>query len=174
MTLTDSIVEHALEAMGVIIVGASDDEIQCFCPVHRLTVGRDQDKPKFYMNAESGAGLCFTCGWHGNLARLVSDLEADLDLEDFEFQAMVARADRLAPTRHDPAEDDEAADPYVSQYAFDKLPYPPTAELCHRHLTMREAIRLNLRVGCSSSSRRSMRRASCATATVRWPPTGRR
>jgi Toprim-like len=144
MSWTDTAVEYALEALGVEIVGASGDEIQCYCPVHHLTRGRQQSHPRFYMNAESGAALCFTCGWRGNLARLVSDLEADLDLEDFEFTTLVRRADRLvSATEGEEAE--EAADPYVSQYAFDKHPYPPTTELQTRHLTMAEAIRLNLR-----------------------------
>ena len=40
MSWTDTAVEEALEALGVEIVGASGDEIQAFCPVHRLTVGR--------------------------------------------------------------------------------------------------------------------------------------
>jgi Toprim-like len=146
MSYTDSVVEDALEALGVEIVGASGDEIQCFCPVHHLTVGRAQSDPRFYMNAESGAALCFTCGWRGNLTRLVDDLEADLDLEDFEFTAMVQRADRLAPGQAEgttPVE--ETVDPYVSEYAFTKHPYPPPDELCTRHLTMAEAVRLNLR-----------------------------
>ena len=98
------------------------------------------------MNAESGAALCFTCGWRGNLTRLVSDLDADLDLEDFEFAVTVSRADRLLPTdADDEGATEEAADPYVSEYAFTKHPYPPPAELCARHLTMSEALRLNLR-----------------------------
>jgi hypothetical protein len=143
MSWTDSVIEDVLEAMGVEIVGASGDEIQCYCPVHHLTVGRAQSDPKFYMNAESGAALCFTCGWRGNLTRLVDDLEADVDLEQFEFTAMVTRADRLTPT---PAEDEaESVDPYVSEYAFTKHSYPPSSELHQRHLTMAEAVRLNLR-----------------------------
>lgn len=145
MTWTDSVVEDALEALGVQIVGASGDEIQCFCPVHLLTVGREQSDPRFYMNAESGAALCFTCGWRGNLARLVSDLEADVDLEDFEFVSLVKRVDRLTPATKDESEETEAADPYVSEYGFNKHPYPPLDELSARHLTMAEAVRLNLR-----------------------------
>lgn len=144
MSWTDSAVENALEALGVVIVGASDDEIQCYCPVHHLTVGRAQSDPRFYMNAESGAALCFTCGWRGNLTRLVDDLEADIDLEDFEFATLVRRVDHLASSTHEPDEDEEA-EPYVSEYAFTKHPYPPPAELCARHLTMAEAVRLNLR-----------------------------
>jgi hypothetical protein len=143
MTWTDSVVEDALEALGVEIVGASGDEIQCYCPVHHLTVGRAQSDPRFYMNAESGAALCFTCGWRGNLARLVDDLEADIDLEDFEFTSLVRRVDRLAPGASE--EQVETVDPYVSEYAFTKNPYPPPDELCTRHITMAEAVRLNLR-----------------------------
>jgi Toprim-like len=143
MSWTDSVVEDALEALGVEIVGASGDEIQAYCPVHRLTRGRDQSHPRFYMNAESGAALCFTCGWRGNLTRLVADLEADIDLDDFEFVSLVRRVDHLTDTPGD--SEDEAADPYVSEYAFTKNPYPPPAELCERHLTMAEAVRLNLR-----------------------------
>ena len=145
MTWTDSVVEDALEALGVEIVGASGDEIQCYCPVHHLTRGRPQSEPRFYMNAESGAALCFTCGWRGNLSRLVDDLEADLDLEDFEFTSLTKRVDRLAVLGGGASDGDEAVDPYVSQYAFDKNPYPPPDELCTRHLTMAEAVRLNLR-----------------------------
>jgi len=143
MSLTDSVVEDALEALGVTIVGASGDEIQCFCPVHHLTVGREQSDPRFYMNAESGAALCFTCGWRGNLSRLVDDLDADVDLDEFEFVAMVKRADRLTPSLA--GDEVESVDPYVSEYAFTKYPYPSISELHRRHLTPAEAVRLNLR-----------------------------
>ncbi len=144
MSLTDTPVEYALEALGVEIVGASGDEIQCFCPVHHLTRGRAQSHPRFYMNAESGAALCFTCGWRGNLARLVSDLEADIDLDDFEFTVLVRRTDRLTRAGESEGEE-EAVDPYVSEYAFNKNPYPPHKQLQTRHLTKAVAMRLNLR-----------------------------
>ena len=144
MTWTDTAVEYALEALGVDIVGASGDEIQAYCPVHHLTRGRPQSSPRFYMNAESGAALCFTCGWRGNLTRLVSDLEADLDLDDFEFTTLVRRVGRLEP-ESEGEDTGEAAEPYVSEYAFDKNPYPPLDELDRRHLTMAVVMRLNLR-----------------------------
>ena len=65
-------------------------------------------------------------------------------MEDFEFTTLVRRAGHLEPaTVGEDAE--EEADPYVSQYAFDKHPYPPPAELESRHLTMAVAMRMNLR-----------------------------
>jgi len=144
MSWTDTVVEDALVALGVDIVGASGDEIQAYCPVHELTVGRAQSDPRFYMNAETGAALCFTCGWRGNLSRLVSDLEADLDIEEFELTSLVSRVDRLTSATVD-VDVDEPAEPYVSEYAFTKNPYPPPDELCTRNITMAEAVRLNLR-----------------------------
>ena len=41
----------------------SVQETNCgYRPVHVLVEGVDQSKPKWYINAESGAWICFTCG----------------------------------------------------------------------------------------------------------------
>ena len=45
--------------------------IQTTCPFHK---GGNENKPSFGINIENGKAHCFTCGWNGNLATLVSEV----------------------------------------------------------------------------------------------------
>lgn len=71
MTRTDALVE-VLQGLGVDIKRVSQDEVNGRCPVHYLYKGRMSSRFSWYINADTGLWLCFTCGARGNLSMLVS------------------------------------------------------------------------------------------------------
>jgi hypothetical protein len=87
-------IEEILRELGVRIVSVSGDELCGYCPVHVLVEGVDQSKPKWYINAESGAWICFTCGQRGSLPHLVEALGGDA--ATIEKLKLSASLDRLA------------------------------------------------------------------------------
>ena len=48
------------------------DEIQAECPAHEERTGHKDRNPSFYINADTGAFICFSCGWKGSLYTLVT------------------------------------------------------------------------------------------------------
>jgi len=128
-----------LIALGVDITGGSDKELQGYCPVHHLTKGREASSPKWYMNRETGAWLCFSCGQRGSLNHLVELLGGDAELLD-SIVIDVSRT-KLARTDDDAVVAKPEPKVYISDYKFAKNPLPPSWVLQQRDVT-REACEL--------------------------------
>ncbi len=116
--------EEVLRELGVRITSASGDEIQGYCPVHASIKGREQDKPKWYLNSETGAWICFTCGQRGSLPHLVEALGGDKDTID------QLRTNAAITVTHRWQEEDEDGvlierEQIVSVEEFESNPRPP-------------------------------------------------
>lgn len=72
MTGTTDITD-LLASIGVDVIKAGQ-EIKARCPVHVKRTGKEDQNPSFYINAESGLWLCYSCGARGNLAHLVAEM----------------------------------------------------------------------------------------------------
>lgn len=66
-----------LQSVGVDVKRQSGDEINARCPVHHKVKGRESGGYTWYMNAETGLWLCYTCGARGNLSMLLSEMTDD-------------------------------------------------------------------------------------------------
>jgi DNA primase len=67
--------QDTLYRLGVDVVSVRGYEIQCYCPVHKLIKGVEDRNPSFWINADTGANLCFSCGHKGALTTLVSMIQ---------------------------------------------------------------------------------------------------
>lgn len=67
-------IETTLEFLGLQITAIRNDEIQLNCPAHRERTGHEDANPSLWINAVSGAFICFSCQWKGNIHTLVSYL----------------------------------------------------------------------------------------------------
>lgn len=77
-----------LTNLGVEVTKAGQ-EIQARCPVHVKRTGKEDGNPSFYINAESGLWLCYSCGARGNLMHLVTELMG-ANADDPEVLTMIA------------------------------------------------------------------------------------
>lgn len=69
-------------------VTKSGQEIKARCPVHVKRTGKEDNNPSFYINADSGLWLCYSCGARGNLAHLVAELTGG-NADDPEIQMAI-------------------------------------------------------------------------------------
>lgn len=72
MTGTTDITD-LLTAIGLEVI-KSGQEIKARCPVHVKRTGKEDRNPSFYINAESGLWLCYSCGARGNLSHLIAEM----------------------------------------------------------------------------------------------------
>ena len=84
MTLDE--MEDVLSRLGVQTVGTRGSEIQGFCPGHVQRTGHEDRNPSWYINADTGAHICFSCQFKGSLFYLIcyaqnfyTDLGADFE-----------------------------------------------------------------------------------------------
>lgn len=61
-----------LDRLGIEVININGDEIQGHCPGHLENTGKEDSNPSWYINADTGAHICFSCGFKGNLFSLVT------------------------------------------------------------------------------------------------------
>lgn len=68
-----------LAKLYVDVVRERGDEILCHCPVHVQNTGKEDSNPSFWINKDTGANLCFSCGWKGSIFSLVGNIREFFD-----------------------------------------------------------------------------------------------
>lgn len=133
---------HVLERLGVEVVADDGKEIKGLCPVHKLAVGREDTHPSWYMNAVTGAWLCFSCGSKGSLYSLVNTLGGDESLvERMPVEAMKAKVEKWQAPEETP--EDEPI--LVNERVFNRNPYPPQRMRTRKDITLDVCEQLNIR-----------------------------
>ncbi len=136
-------IEGVLQELGVQITGKSGNEIQGYCPVHHLVEGQPQSKPKWYINDESGAWICFTCGQRGSLPSLVQALGGDPStIEHLKLTAAVTVATRWT-VDEDGEEIEERV--FIDPVIFDAHPRPPVRVMDGKDVDPEACARYNAR-----------------------------
>jgi hypothetical protein len=71
--------KDTLTRLGIEYYSERGYEIQAACPAHKDRTGHEDRNPSFYINADSGAFICFSCQWKGNVYTLVNYVHGDVD-----------------------------------------------------------------------------------------------
>lgn len=136
-----------LESLGVEIVSDEGKEIKALCPVHELATGRPDTHPSWYMNAVTGAWLCFSCKSKGSLHSLVETLGGDLSIIEYApVEAMKSRVEKWQAPK-----EEEEEQVIVSLRAFNRNPYP----------------------GSKARGSRDLDKPTCELLNIRWSKEGR-
>jgi len=73
---------RVLDTLGIEYVDARGDEIQGFCPAHEERTGKADGNPSWYINADTGAHICFSCQFKGNIVSLVAKIQGFEEWDD--------------------------------------------------------------------------------------------
>ena len=68
---TDEMIE-TLSLLGIEVSETRGSEIQARCPAHVQRTGHEDRNPSWWINADTGAHICFSCQFKGGLQSLVS------------------------------------------------------------------------------------------------------
>jgi DNA primase len=60
-------------------------EVNGLCPMHKKRTGKEDHSPSWWINTESGAHICFSCGYKGNIYTLIADIKgiSYFDAQDY-------------------------------------------------------------------------------------------
>lgn len=72
--MSDYDVELVLEVLGIDFA-VRGSEANALCPMHEEVTGKPDRSPSWWINIETGAHLCFSCHYKGNLVQLVCDVK---------------------------------------------------------------------------------------------------
>lgn len=78
MTVED--MEDLLDRLGIEVIRINGSEIQANCPGHLKRVGREDNNPSWWINSDTGAHICFSCGFKGSVTSLIEFIQG-IDFE---------------------------------------------------------------------------------------------
>jgi DNA primase len=134
--------EKVLDSLDIEHVGTRGDEIQGFCPAHEERTGHVDHSPSWYINSDTGAHICFSCDFRGNVVTLVAKLKGYDTFEEAKewlsggsngFLEAIERS--LEKREVHPFEELV----YVSEASLAAFKYPPDKALKSRGLTLEAA-----------------------------------
>jgi len=74
-------VEKILLFLEIPLHAQRGTEVNGLCPMHKARTGKEDHRPSWWINSETGAHICFSCGYKGNIYTLISDIKG-IDYHD--------------------------------------------------------------------------------------------
>jgi len=68
-------IERVLLSLDLSLYAQRGAEVNGLCPMHKKRTGKEDNHPSWWINSETGAHICFSCGYKGNVYTLVSDVK---------------------------------------------------------------------------------------------------
>ena len=68
-------VEKILLFLEIPLHAQRGSEVNGLCPMHKARTGKEDHRPSWWINSETGAHICFSCGYKGNIYTLISDIK---------------------------------------------------------------------------------------------------
>jgi len=131
-------VEKVLLNLDIPLTAQRGDEVQGFCPMHKKRTGKEDQHPSWWINSLTGAHICFSCGYKGNVFTLVGDLKGIdyFDARDFVNEQAEVPLDSLMKRIKELPQYVPADDPIgMSEARLAVYTTPPEKQLKKRFLT---------------------------------------
>ena len=138
-------VEKVLLGLDIQLYAQRGVEVNGLCPMHKKRTGKEDHSPSWWINSESGAHICFSCGYKGNIFTLVADVKgiSYFDAQDYIGESVEVPLDTLMrrikdlPQYVQPEETIAMSEARLAVYTN-----PPDIELKKRFLT-RDAVKIH-------------------------------
>ncbi len=133
-------VERVLLSLDLPLYAQRGIEVNGLCPMHKKRTGKEDHNPSWWINSETGAHICFSCGYKGNIYTLVADIkgmdyhearEYVNDKEDMPIDALMRRIKELPEYIQAEAHPIGMSEARLAVYVA-----PPKIELRKRFLTV--------------------------------------
>jgi hypothetical protein len=139
--------ENVLGRLNIDPVQTRGDEILALCPGHKELTGKEDRSPSWWINAETGAHICFSCGFKGNIWSLIATVQGLKDANGFLDYAdakdwLYLSFDNISLGKDEDDQDDEPVFKEVSNMGESRLAlftYPPEVALKARGFTLQAA-----------------------------------
>jgi hypothetical protein len=139
-------IERVLLSLDLQLYAQRGSEVNGLCPMHKKRTGKEDNHPSWWINSDTGAHICFSCGYKGNVYTLVSDVkgidyhearEYVNDKEDMPIDSLMKRIKELP--QYVQAEPDAIP---MSEARLSVYTEPPDIELKKRFL-IRGAVKVH-------------------------------
>jgi DNA primase len=131
-------VERVLVGLDLQLYAQRGVEVNGLCPMHKKRTGKEDHSPSWWINSESGAHICFSCGYKGNIYTLVADVKgiSYFDAQDYIGESVEVPLDSLMRRIQDLPQYVQPEEPIaMSEARLAVYTTPPAIELRKRFLT---------------------------------------
>lgn len=136
--------ENVLERLNIEPVQTRGSEILALCPGHKEITGKEDHNPSWWINSETGAHICFSCGFKGNIWSLIATVQGLKDANGFLDYAdakdwLYLSFENLSLGKEEDDQDDEPVFKEVTGMGESRLAlftYPPDSALKARGFTL--------------------------------------
>jgi len=73
--------EDLLERLDIEVISSRGSEVQAKCPGHKDRTGKEDNNPSWFINADTGAHICFSCHFKGGVQYLIGYINKYYDVE---------------------------------------------------------------------------------------------
>lgn len=88
--------KNFLRGMGIEIVNVRGSELQGYCPAHEERTGHADRNPSWWINADTGQHICFSCQFKGGMGTLINQItDGDLSTYNDYFESTTHLLSRL-------------------------------------------------------------------------------
>lgn len=127
-----------LRRINIDVVNVRGVEIQALCPAHEERTGRQDRNPSWWINAETGQHICFSCQFKGGLTTLINQF-TDGDLTNYQEFVMSPTNMLSRLTKLNSTTVEEKPDIVITESMLNAFVEPPTQALIARGLTIKSA-----------------------------------
>lgn len=68
-------IDDLLARLNIDVIRQHNYEYLCHCPAHLSRTGKEDRNPSWWINAETGMHICFSCGFKGGLGTLIEHVQ---------------------------------------------------------------------------------------------------
>lgn len=133
--------QDVLTRLGVEFYSTRNYEIQAECPAHEARTGHKDRNPSFYINADTGLFICFSCGWKGTTYTLINYLSGSDDAKQW-LSSGAGLATRIRRVTQERPKIEEQT--HITESMLGAFTTPPEYALQVRGLTQDAAIKYGL------------------------------
>lgn len=133
--MTSDEMETTLASLGIKVISSRGSELQAHCPAHKERTGNEDRNPSWWINADTGQHICFSCQFKGGLYGLISyvkgiDFDHARDWMDSP-NALIQRFNKITEIKKQPIEEPTL----VTESMLSAFIDPPAEALLSRGLT---------------------------------------
>jgi len=136
--------EDLLDRLGIEVIRINGSEIQGHCPGHLKRTGREDNNPSWWINSDTGAHICFSCGFKGGVTSLIEFIQG-IDFESakqwmtdgVELSRALDKATKKQPVLKEVVN--------ISEANLAAFVDPPAEQLMARGITLEAALHYGIR-----------------------------
>jgi DNA primase len=169
----NSDITDLLSRLDIDVIRENGNEYLCHCPAHLERTGKEDRNPSWWINANTGMHICFSCGFKGGLSTLIEQVQgiANEDIKSWistDFNNLNKKLERALKTEQVDVKDTIP----ITESMLSAFTDPPAEVLVDRGLSLLAAQHYEVKWSSKTFSWITIMRDPVTSKLVGWQEKG--